>query len=315
MELSLPQMGYSGSIREVTIGTGEKAITVGGQKVFNFHFFDGEPPKLPVVALEVRDTSIDTWPEACRQYYQDVSGDPAAWALKCVQEYKAKAIALQLASIDPMAENRSGQDAVKTVEAVMKAVNVPLFVFGCGQVQKDSEVLKLVAEVAAGKNIALGPVQDKNYKAIGAAAIAYQHVVIASSPIDVNLAKQLNILLLELGVPENKILMDPTTGGLGYGLEYTYSVMERDRLAALVQRDDKLGFPMICNLAEEVWKTKEAFLPEAVEPRLGKESVRGVIMEAVTATLLSLAGADILIMRHPQAAQLLTGLSTQLVGD
>ncbi|MCM8828187.1 MAG: acetyl-CoA decarbonylase/synthase complex subunit delta, partial [Candidatus Omnitrophica bacterium] len=192
------------------------------------------------------------------------------------------------------------------------AVDVPLSFWGVDNTKKDAEMMKLIAELCAGKNVAIGPATDKNYKQIGAAAITYKHIIIASSPIDVNLAKQLNILLLELGVQENQILMDPTTGALGYGVEYTYSVMERDRIAALLQQDDKLGFPMICNLANEVWKTKESKIPEAEFPLMGKEKERGVCLEAITAILLALAGADILVMRHPDSRKLMNEMIQEL---
>ncbi|HPP11840.1 MAG TPA: hypothetical protein PKW42_03825, partial [bacterium] len=188
-------------------------VTAGGQKTFNYHVFDGDGHRGPLVAMEVRDEIPENWPEACLVPYGSALNDPATWARVNVEKYQARAIALHLASIDPMGSNRSAAEAVKTVEAVLKTVEVPLLIFGCDHLQKDAEVLKLVAEVAAGRNVAIGPVQEKNYKAIGAAAIAYRQVVIASSPIDVNLAKQLNILLLELGVPENKFIIDPTTGG------------------------------------------------------------------------------------------------------
>lgn len=313
MDLKIPLPAYSGFIREVTIGTGEKAVTVGGQKVLNYHCFDGEFPRLPLVALEVWDSKPENWPAGCQSPYQDVLDQPAAWAKKCVQEYRAQAIAIQLVGTDPMGQNRSAAETCKIVEKVLEAVNVPIFIFGCDHMEKDAEVLKAVAEVAAGRNVALGPVQEKNYKAIGAAAIAYKHTVMACTPIDVNLAKQLNILLLELGVPENKILIDPTSASLGYGLEYTYSVMERDRLAALTQQDDKLAFPLVCNLGKEVWKTKEASLPRVENPAMGDELSRGIMMEAITAALLSLAGADIVVMRHPQAAELFKNWSQQLI--
>ena len=157
------------------------------------------------------------------------------------------------------------------------------FVWGTANDEKDAALLRRVAEVCEGKNVAIGPVSDKNYKQIGAMAIGYGQTVVASAPIDVNLAKQLNILLGNLGVPDEKILMDPTTGGLGYGLEYSYSVMERDRMAALTQEDVKLQYPIVCNLAQEVWKTKETRLTKEEDPKLGDEKKRSILMESVTA--------------------------------
>jgi len=306
------KLNYTGKIRELTIGTGPKAITVGGETCFNFHSFEGSIPHMPVISYQVYDTDKLDWPDTCKRPFEDVLGDPIAWAKKCIEEYGAKILTIQLLSTDPNGENRPVEEAIKTIEKIVNTVDVPLIFWGVDDTKKDAEIMKLIAEVCHGKNVALGPVTDKNYKQIGAAAIAYKHVVVASTPIDVNLAKQLNILLLELGVQENQILMDPTTGGLGYGIEYTYSVMERDRIAGLLQQDDKLAFPMICNLANEVWKTKEVSLNYNDFPKMGKEEERGIMMEAITAAMLCLAGADILVMRHPKAISLIDELIKEL---
>jgi hypothetical protein len=197
--------------------------------------------------------------------------------------------------------NRSAEDAAATAKAVANAISVPLIVWGCNNPEKDAEVLRKVMEECAGKDIIIGQVTEDNHKQLGAQALAYNATIIANTPIDINLAKQLNILLNNVGVPLNKIIIDPTTGGLGYGLEYSFSVMERIRQAAITQDDDKLQCPFICNLADEVWKTKEAKLP--TDEMMGDAKSRGILMEAITATTLLNAGADILIMRHPEAIQ------------
>jgi acetyl-CoA decarbonylase/synthase complex subunit delta len=241
--------------------------------------------------------------------------DPAAWAQKCVSSYGAEMVALQLASTDPNAQNASPQQAVEVTKKVAAAVDVPLIVWGVANVEKDTAVLKMIAEECAGENLILGPVEEGNYKALGAVALAFHHTIAASSPIDINLAKQLNILLGNLGVPDERILVDPTVASLGYGLEYCYSVMERDRMAALTQEDERLQFPIVCNLAKEVWKTKEAKLPEQEAPLLGDPLKRGVLLEAMTALLLLLAGGDILIMRHPDAIQLVRGFMKELTAE
>ena len=202
--------------------------------------------------------------------FKDVLSDPAAWAKKCVAEYGADLIVLQLKSIDPNGKNASAADAVKSVKKVRAAVDVPLVIWGSANVEKDEAVLKKIAEECQGENLILGPVEDKNHKAIGAAAMGFGHSIISSSPIDVNLAKQINILLENLGMPTNRMLIDPTTGGLGYGLEYSYSVMERIRMAALAQGDDKLQLPLINNLGNEVWKSKEAKQGAAGSPHAGR---------------------------------------------
>lgn len=312
MAVQIPKINYSGKIKEVTIGSGPAAVTVGGESCYPFYLFEGQMANRPRIAYEVWDYEPEDWPEWAVAPYRDVIGDAAAWAKKSVDAYGAEMIALLLKSADPNGINRDVEEVVGTVKKVADSVSVPLVIWGCANDDKDAVLLRRVAEVCEGKNVAIGPVSEKNYKQIGAMAIGYNQAVIASTPIDVNLAKQLNILLGNLGVQENRILIDPTTGGLGYGLEYSYSVMERDRMAALTQEDVKLQSPLVCNLANEVWKTKEAKLTKEENPKLGDEKKRSVLMEAVTAVTLSVAGADVLIMRHPEAIALVKDMLQEL---
>jgi len=302
MAFEIPKIEYTGKIREIELGKEGQKIKVGGESAYPFYIFEGQMPNPPRIAIEVWDMEPEEWAEAAIEPYKDVINDPVAWAKKVTDEYKADMVALQLVSTDPNGQNRGADEAAEIVKQVADAISVPLIVWGSNNAEKDMEVLRKVAEVCEGKNLILAPVVEGNYKQIGATAIGYKHTVVASTPIDINLAKQLNILLENLGVPESSILIDPTTGGLGYGLEYTYSVMERLRMAALTQQDEKLQYPMVCNLAKEVWKTKEAKLPS--DPLMGDAKKRGILMEAITATVLLLAGADILIMRHPDAINL-----------
>ncbi len=312
MAFEIPKITYSGKIKEVTLGKGPRAVTLGGESSYPFHLFEGEMPHPPRIAMEVYDSPPEEWPEAALEPFKDVVHDPAAWAKKCVEAYGAELIALQLVSTDPNGLNRSGDEAAQTTKRVAAAVDVPVIVWGSGSADKDAEVLRKIAETCDGMNLIIGPVVEGNYKQVGAGAIAYKHTAVASSPIDINLAKQLNILLGNLGVPDGQILVDPTTGALGYGLEYTYSVMERDRMAALTQQDERLQFPILCNLAKEVWKTKEAKLNAEEAPLLGNAKKRGILMEAVTAMSLLLAGADILVMRHPEAIKLIREMIAEL---
>lgn len=314
MAIQIPKIQYSGRIKEVVLGTGDKAVRVGGASCYPFYTFEGEMPNPPRIAMEVYDLPPEEWPEAALKPFKDVASDPVAWAKKCVDVYGAEMVCLQLVSTDPNGENRPAEEASQVVKRVADAISVPLLVWGSGDVEKDAEVLRLVCEVCEGKHLIIGPVQDKNYKKIGAPAIGYRHTVIASTPIDVNLAKQLNILLGNLGVPDDLLVMDPTVGGLGYGLEYTYSVMERDRMAALTQQDEKLQFPLVCNMAKEVWEVKEAKISEAEDPKMGDAAKRGILMEAMTAVLLALAGADVLIMRHPESIRLVREYMAELLG-
>ncbi len=304
MAFEIPKIQYTGKIKEITLGKGDKAVTVGGETSYPFHLFEGEMPHKPKIAMEVYDMAPEDWAEAALEPFKGVTDDAAAWAKKCAEECKADMIALHLLSTDPNGLNRPAEEAAETAKRVVGAVDIPVLVWGSDNDDKDAEVLRKVSEVCEGENLVIGPVVEGNYKVVGAGAIGYKHTAVASTPIDINLAKQLNILMGNLGVPDEQIVVDPTTGGLGYGIEYTYSVMERDRMAALTQQDEKLQFPMLCNMAREVWKTKEAKLAEGEDPTLGDPKKRGILMEAITAVLLLLAGADVLVMRHPDAVKL-----------
>jgi acetyl-CoA decarbonylase/synthase, CODH/ACS complex subunit delta len=308
----IPKVKYSGGIKPVTIGA-TKTLTLGGETSYPFYLFEGQMPNKPKIAMEIWDMDpTGEWPEPVLAPFKDVLGDPAAWAKKCVNEYGADAIALILKSTDPNGDNAPAETAAATAKKVADAVDVPLIVYGTTAVDKDAEVLSAVAEACAGKKVVLGPIQDKNFKKIGAQALAYDHTIAGNSPIDVNLAKQLNILLGNLGVPDSKILIDPTTGGLGYGMEYCYSVIERIRMAALTQDDDKLMLPIINYVGQEVWKVKECRLTNAEAPELGDQAKRGIMMEAVTAASLLLAGSDLLILRHPESVKMAKGLIEEL---
>jgi len=312
MALEIPRTTYTGKIKEVKLGKGDKAVTVGGETCYPFYLFEGKMPNLPRIAMEVYDAPPDDWAPAAIEPFADVAKDPIAWAQKCIKDYGAEMICLQLASTDPNGLNRGPDEAAAVVKRLADAIDVPLIVWGTANHEKDTEVFRKVAEVCQGKNLIFGPTEEGDHKKIGAAALGYHHTVTASTPIDINLAKQLNILLGNLGVPDDLLIMDPTVSGIGYGIEYAYSVMERMRMAALTQQDDKLQFPIVCNIAKEVWKTKEAKIPESEDPKLGDAKKRGILLEAMSATLLLLAGADVLIMRHPDAIKLVREMISDL---
>ncbi len=315
MAFEIPKTPYSGKIREVKLGKGDKAVTVGGETTYPFYLFEGKMPHLPKIAMEVWDCPPDEWPEAALEPFAGVTDDPVAWAKKCIDDYGAEMIALQLISTDPNGLNRGADEAAKVVKKVADAIDVPLIVWGTANEDKDTEVLRAVTEICQGKNLIIGPVQEGNHKRIGAAGLTYHHTVIASTPIDINLAKQLNILLGNLGVPDELLIIDPTVSGLGYGIEYCYSVMERMRMAGLTQQDEKLQFPIICNVAKEVWKTKEVKTPMEEAPSLGDPKKRGILMESMSAMVLLLAGADVLIMRHPEAIKLIREMIAELTAS
>jgi len=314
MAFEIPKTLYSGKIREIKLGKGDKSVTVGGETSYPLYLFEGEMPNLPKVAMEVWDCPPDEWPEAALEPFQGVTDDPVAWAKKCIDDYGAEMIALQLISTDPNGLDRGADEAAEVVKKVVDAIDVPLIVWGTANHEKDTEVLRKVAEVCQGKNLIIGPVEEGDYKRIGAAAIGYHHTVISSTPIDINLAKQLNILLGNLGVPDELIMMDPTVSGIGYGIEYCYSVMERIRMAGLTQQDEKLQFPVICNIAKETWKTKEVHIAND-ELNMGDAKKRGILMEAMSAMVLLLAGGDVLIMRHPEAIKLVRETMAELIAS
>jgi acetyl-CoA decarbonylase/synthase complex subunit delta len=304
MAFEIPKTAYSGKIKEIKLGKGDKAVTIGGETAYPFYLFEGEMPNLPKIAMDVYDSPPEEWPEAILEPFTGVTDDPVAWAQKCINDYGAEMICLQMVSTDPNGMNRPADEAAQIVKKVADAIDVPLIVWGTANHDKDTEVLRAVAELCQDKSLILGPVEEGDHKKIGAAAIGYKHTVVASTPIDINLAKQLNILLGNLGVPDNLLVIDPTVSSIGYGIEYCYSVIERMRMAALTQQDDKLQFPIICNVAKEVWKAKEAKIAEAEDPKMGDAKKRGILLEAMSATVLLLAGGDVIIMRHPEAIKL-----------
>ena len=315
MAFEIPKTAYSGKIKELKLGKGDKAVTVGGESAYPFYLFEGEMPNLPKIAMEIYDSPPDEWAEAALEPFAGVTDDPVAWAKKCIADYGADMICLQLLSTDPNGLNRGADEAAEVVKKVADAIDVPLIVWGTANHDKDTEVLRKVSEICQGKELILGPVEEGDYKKIGAAAIGYHHITVASTPIDINLAKQLNILLGNLGIPDESLILDPTVSGIGYGIEYCYSVMERMRMAALTQQDDKLQFPIICNIAKETWKTKEAKMSVTENPKMGDAKKRGILLEAISATILLLAGADILIMRHPEAVKLAREMITDLTAS
>ncbi len=312
MTFEIPKTLYSGKIREITLGEGDKAVVVGGESCYPFYLFEGEMPHLPRIAMEVWDCPPEGWAEAALEPFAGVTDDPVAWAKRCIADYGAEMICLQLISTDPNGMDRGGDEAAEVVKKVADAIDVPLIVWGTANHDKDTEVLRQVCEICQGKDLIIGPLEEGDYKRIGAAAIGYHQTVVSSTPIDINLAKQLNILLGNLGVPDELIAMDPTVSGIGYGIEYCYSVMERVRMAGLTQQDEKLQFPLICNVSKETWKIKEVHIPTEEDPKLGDAKKRGILWEAMSAMVLLLAGGDVMVMRHPEAIKLVREMIAEL---
>jgi len=308
MPIEVPIDKWPGEVRTVIIGatpseggTRSRSVTIGGEKTMPFMHFEAEMPNSPVIAVEIRDRQPDDWSPLLIEAWGDVSSDPAQWA-KAVEDTGADLIQLTFSLNDASGEPTSAESAVATVKAVLEASGLPLIVFGPGQADLDNEILVAVSEATKGERLALGLCEDKNYRTIVATAMANEHLVVARTPMDVNLAKQLNILINDMDFPLDRILMDPTTGALGYGIEYGYSAMERLRLAAL-QGDNMTQLPMLVTPGFEAWKTKESKVGEGVPETWGDWEERGINWETLTAVTLLESGADIIVLRHPVSIQ------------
>jgi acetyl-CoA synthase len=301
---SVPPEKVNVTIHTVTLGgtgTRTSAVTLGGARALPFRRFEGDTGRPPIIAMEVFDAEPKGYPGSLREAYGSLLKDPAAMARYCVEKLGADAISVRLAGTHPDSGDRSVQEAAEVVGAVLKAVGVPLIVTGPSHYEKNNAVMKHIAAAFPAENLLLNWVETENYKTIAAAAMGYNHCLVAQSPIDVNMAKQLNILLTNMGVPAERIIMDPMTGAIGYGLEYTYSVMERIRTSAFTG-DPMLAMPMLGTPGYEVAKTKESRAPQSAFPLWGPEAERGALLEIATAMSLLSAGADLLILYHPVAA-------------
>ncbi len=301
MTLDFKPRKWAGMIRTVTLGSGSRhSLTVGGSCALPLHTFEGSVPHRPVLALEITDVHPSRWVDATRDVWNGALGKPAEAARRAIGDFDADLVMLHLTGTHPDRGNRSPENAAQDVRAVLEAVSVPIIVKGPGAGRKQNDVLARVAEEFRGEGLVLHSACQAEYKTLAAVAVAYGHVLAAESPIDLNIAKQLNILLADSSMDMNKLLIDPLTGGLGYGLEYTYSVMERIRLAAL-GGDAMLNAPVICLVGEEAWKAKEVRIARDKEPDWGDERKRGIHWEVATALSLIEAGADVLVLRHPEA--------------
>ena len=311
MGFAIPVEKYSGRIREVTIGataeqggTRSNTITIGGSTAPPFHFFEGEHPNRPALAMEVFDKAPPRYPESLLEYYGNVLDKPADMARICVEQYGAELISLRLEGTHPEKGDRSAEEAADVVRQVLESVKVPLIITGHSHYQKINEVMKKVCEIAAGENCLINYVETDNYKTIAAACMAYNHCIVAQTPIDANMAKQLNILLADMNFPKEKIVIDPLTGALGYGLEYTYSIMERIRIDGL-GGDPMLAFPMMINPGYESSKVKETRVAEADYPDWGDLQLRSAYWEIVTAMSLLAAGSELIVIYHPKAMEVM----------
>ena len=320
MPIEVPKDTWPGSVQTVTLGatpaeggTRARTVTIGGEKTLPYLHFEAATPNRPVIALEIRDRRPDDWSPLLIKTWEAVVDDPAAWA-KAGEDLGADLIQLTLSLTKADGSPNTPENAVAVVKQVLAATGLPLLVFGPGQAELDNVLLVAVAEATKGEKLVLGICEDKNYRTIVATALANDHIVSARCPMDVNLSKQLNILIKDMGMPLNRILMDPTTGALGYGIEYGYSVMERLCMAAL-QGDSMTQLPMIVTPGFEAWKTKEAKVGEGVPAEWGDWESRALNWEILTASTLLESGADILVLRHPESIHLIRTAIDELMTE
>jgi len=307
MELVDIKEKWTNQINTVTIGatreqggTRGSTITVGGETTLPFLTFEGEIPNRPVVAGIVVDMVPELWPDVLKQAIGGEINSPAEWAQKCVQEFKVDAISLKLLGPEPAGQNLSPAAAADTVKAVLEAVDVPLIIWGCGDEDKDNEVLPECSQAAKGENCLIGSATETNYRTLGAIGKADKQKLIAEAPVDINIAKQVNILLQDIGFGLEDVVMCQTTAALGYGFDYVYTIFERVRIAGL-KGDKLMALPQIANVGWEVWRIKEAQADEDILPGWGKLEKRGPLWEASTAAGYLQAGADIVTLAHPEA--------------
>ena len=305
--MAVPEVAdsFAGTINKITIGatkedggTRTSTVTVGGARNVMYGGSAEDTSEKPVIAMDVLDCKPEDWPDVLAEPYKDVLDSPGDWARKCVEEFGADLICLKFDGIHPDKGDKDAAHAVKVTEEVLKAVGVPLILWGSGNDEKDNEVMPKVSGAAKGQKCIIGTVKEDNYKSLTAIALADGHFLIGEAPIDINIAKQINILASDMGFPLERVVMFQATGALGYGIEYAYSIEERQRLAAL-GGDKMMAMPVICDVGYESWRAKEAKLADA--PGWGDVKQRGPIWEATTAICLLQAGVDIIRMRHPKA--------------
>ena len=295
------------TVRTITLGgsgTRTSSVVLGGAEVLPFRHFEGNVGHKPVIAMEVLDSPPKSYPDLLRNAYGDLLKDPKAMARHLVEKLGAEIISVRLATCHPDNGDMSPEAAGDIVKDILGSVGVPLIVTGCSHYEKNNALMKHIASTFAGENLLLNWVETDNYKTIAATVMAYNHCVVAQTPIDVNMCKQLNILLTTMGVQPDRILVDPLTGALGYGLEYTYSVMERIRSSAFTG-DPMLAMPMIVNTGFEVSKVKESRAPRKDYPLWGSEDEREALLEIATSACYLNAGADLVVVYHPLAARTL----------
>lgn len=304
---------FNAKINTVEIGTGAKAIKIGGENVLPFYTFDDAIENAPKVGIEITDGGLANEPECVQKYYEGCAS-VVDMAKKAVTFEGVDFLSIRLEGGDPNGENKSTEELINVVKEVADAVDVPIVVCGCKNVEKDAELLDKASAALEGKNAVIMAAKEENYKTIGASAgLAYKQIVGAESAVDINLAKQLNVLLTQLGVDGKSVVMNVGTATAGYGFEYVVSTMDRIKAAALSQNDATLQMPIVTPVASEVWNVKEAVASEADMPEWGSQEERGIDMEIETATAVLAAGSNAVILKHPESVKTVSTLIKELV--
>ena len=305
---------FTSSIATVTLGTGDKACKLGGVNVLPFYSFDAPIENAPKIGVEITDAGIAAYPQKGLQEFYAGCTTPAEMAKRVETMHGASFICLHLEGADPNGENKSVEECVEIAKSVAAATDLPLVIMGCKNIEKDAELFTKISEALQGKNILVLSAREENYKTVGAsAALAYGQKVGAESAVDINLAKQLNVLMTQLGVAPSSIVMNAGSAAAGYGYEYVASTLDRIRAAALAQSDDQLQMPIMTPVSTEAWGVKEAIMSEADMPEWGCAEERGIEMEITTAAACLAGGSDAVIMRHPAAIKAIADMIEALV--
>ena len=304
---------FSAAIKPVELGTGAKATVIGGENVLPFYTFDAPIANAPKIGMEISDTMMENAPARLKAFYAGCE-TMADMAKKAAEVPGVAFLALHFESADPNGADTSVEDCAAAAKAVSEAVDLPLVIMGCKNNEKDSELFNKMSDVLQGKNILVLAAKEETYKAVGAGAgLAFNQKVGAESSVDINLAKQLNVLLTQLGVNAGAIVMNIGSAAAGYGFEYVASTIDRVKLAALSQNDAQLQMPIMTNIASEAWSVKEAVMPEADAPEWGSQETRGIDMEVVTASACLAAGSDAVILKHPVSVEKISALINALM--
>ena len=304
---------FNASINVVEFGTGDKAVKIGGENVFPLYSFDAAIENAPKVGIEITDFGMEHEPECIKKYYEG-SATLADMARKAASMEGVDFLSFRMEGGDPNGANKSTEELIGELKEIADAVDLPLVVCGCKNVEKDAELFSKAAEALNGKNAVILSAKEENYKTVGAAAgLAYKQVVGAESAVDINLAKQLNVLISQLGVDSKSVVMNVGTAAVGYGFEYVISTMDRVKAAALQQGDANLQMPIITPVASEAWGVKEAMASETDAPEWGSQEERGIDMEVETAMAVIAAGSNAVILKHPESIKIISGLMKELV--